>query len=442
MSAFLTKSRFTRALDCPTKLYYALHDEYMSAVDDNDFLRALAEGGLQVGELAKLHYPGGVEIPYSADKTASVDRTRQLLDRDRVIIYEAAIQYGQTYALVDILVKNGNRIDLIEVKSKSWEEGEEFYKRDGTLKPAWQSYLYDVAFQTWVLRHAYPAFEVHPRLMLIDKDRPATVDGLHQYFRIERGGDGRSKIVLAADPSEIVIGNPIMVTVTVGPDVDLILQGAARAPASELEARGFDAWIDGLCELIRDDTKYPARIGSGCRRCEYRVDQDKLDSKTSGFAECWSEALNWTSAEFDKPHAFDVWNANAKKYLADDIRLMEEITPAYLGEDADTLYNHPTWEGGRGKRQLAQVMKMTGRHDPAEVVLPGLFREMDRWTWPLHFIDFEGIAPAIPFHRGVLPYKKVPFQFSVHSVHEDGRAGAHCGVDRPNPGRFPLLSIS
>jgi hypothetical protein len=441
MLHFLTKSRFTHALDCPTKLYYALHDEYASAVDDNDFLRALAEGGLQVGELARLHYPGGVEIPYSADKAASVEATRELLARDRVVIYEAAIQHGQTYALVDILVKNGNRMDLIEVKSKSWEAGEEFTGRDGTLKPAWQPYLYDVAFQTWVLRHAYPAFEVNPFLMLIDKDRPATVDGLHQYFRIERGEDGRSRIVLAADPSEIDMGDPIMVAVPVPGEVELILQGRAHEPASDLEALGFDAWIDGLCELIRDDRRYPVQIGAKCRSCEYRVDPAKLDGKTSGFAACWSDALNWSSDELEKPHAFDVWNANAKKYMADGIYLMEEITPAYLGEDADTLYTRPTWEGGRGKRQLAQVMKMTGRHNAAEVVLPGLFREMDRWTWPLHFIDFEGISPAIPFHRGVLPYKKMPFQFSVHSVHGDGRAEHTAEWIGRTRGAFPCFDF-
>ena len=60
----LTKSKFVHSLECPTKLYYSTHDEYVSIQDANDFLKALAEGGMQVGELAKLYYPDGIEVPY------------------------------------------------------------------------------------------------------------------------------------------------------------------------------------------------------------------------------------------------------------------------------------------------------------------------------------------------------------------------------------------
>ena len=66
-------------------------------------------------------------------------------------------------------------------------------------------------------------------------------------------------------------------------------------------------------------------------------------------------------------------------------------------------------------------MKMTGRHDRREVLLRGLYEKMERWTYPLHFIDFEGIRPAIPFHKGCRPYMMIPFQFSVHSMDPSGQ---------------------
>jgi hypothetical protein len=97
MNKFLTKSKFTHCLECPTKLYYKNHeDEYATSQDDNDFLQALAEGGIQVGELAKLYYPGGFEIPYSRDKTVALDQTDEMLQQDEVIIYEAAIRHELT----------------------------------------------------------------------------------------------------------------------------------------------------------------------------------------------------------------------------------------------------------------------------------------------------------------------------------------------------------
>ena len=74
---FLTKSRFKVGLDCATKLYYQDNKDYGSTKTDNSFLKALAEGGFQVGELAKLYYPGGVEIE-SMDKDEAVRATNAL----------------------------------------------------------------------------------------------------------------------------------------------------------------------------------------------------------------------------------------------------------------------------------------------------------------------------------------------------------------------------
>lgn len=53
----LTKSLFTTSLGCPRKLYYAVHKEqYDNTNSDNDFMRWLAEGGIQVGALARYYY--------------------------------------------------------------------------------------------------------------------------------------------------------------------------------------------------------------------------------------------------------------------------------------------------------------------------------------------------------------------------------------------------
>ena len=52
--AYLSKSRFKLALSCPTKLYYGTKGNNYADNNANDpFMAALAEGGYQVGELAK-----------------------------------------------------------------------------------------------------------------------------------------------------------------------------------------------------------------------------------------------------------------------------------------------------------------------------------------------------------------------------------------------------
>jgi hypothetical protein len=49
----LTKTRFTIAMDCPRKLDYLRDKSYHDARRHDAFLASLAEGGQQVGELAR-----------------------------------------------------------------------------------------------------------------------------------------------------------------------------------------------------------------------------------------------------------------------------------------------------------------------------------------------------------------------------------------------------
>ena len=87
---YLTKSRFKLATECPTKLFYTGKKEYANQKQDDSFLEALAEGGFQVGELAKCYFPGGHDIT-TLDYDNALAQTNKLLEKDNVIIYEAAI---------------------------------------------------------------------------------------------------------------------------------------------------------------------------------------------------------------------------------------------------------------------------------------------------------------------------------------------------------------
>ena len=70
------------------------------------------------------------------------------------------------------------------------------------------------------------------------------------------------------------------------------------------------------------------------------------------------------------------------------------------------------------------VEELTKRVIKEQNLLPeifdGLKAEMDSWVYPLHFIDFETSAVAIPFHSGMRPYEVIAFQYSHHIVYEDG----------------------
>ena len=102
---YLTKSRFKIGLECPTKLFYTAKPQYPNQSLEDSFLQALAQGGYQVGELAKHYYPGGHDIT-SLDYEEALQQTAELLAQNKVVIYEAAIRYNNLFIRIDILVKH------------------------------------------------------------------------------------------------------------------------------------------------------------------------------------------------------------------------------------------------------------------------------------------------------------------------------------------------
>ncbi len=119
MPRYLTKSRFKLGLDCPAKLFYTGKSQYPDTSEDDAFLEALAEGGYQVGALAKCYYPDGIEISERGYDIPLL-KTNELLASKNAIIFEAAFRYKNLFIRADIIEKKGNNINLIEVKSKSF----------------------------------------------------------------------------------------------------------------------------------------------------------------------------------------------------------------------------------------------------------------------------------------------------------------------------------
>jgi len=120
LKRLLTKSHFKLAAECPTKLYYTGKPHlYRNLKQEDSFLAMLADGGYQVGLLAKCFYPNGIEIS-SSNSAEAEKQTQELLKLDQVVLFEPAIRFNDYLVRVDILVKNDNHFQLIEVKAKSY----------------------------------------------------------------------------------------------------------------------------------------------------------------------------------------------------------------------------------------------------------------------------------------------------------------------------------
>lgn len=430
---YLTKSRFKLGLECPNKLFYTKKDDYANQKNNNPFLEALASGGFQVEELARQHYPSGYLV--DDDKSADYDyeqkvaETNEQLQKENVVIYEAAFQYNNLFIRVDILEKKGNHINLIEVKAKSFKEGDK--KKDVKYNADWSLYLFDVAFQKYVIEKAHPQFSVKPYLMLADQLKTASLDGLNQMFRIKKNSDSRTGIEKKEDQlAQLNLPEDSVLSLK---DVSEIITKIETGKHRILEDYEFEDAIEVLSKAYQDDRyfSYPLNFAK-CKHCEFKTDANSKDKK-SGFEECFQKQLNWQEEDFKANNAFEIWDFRRWKQLTEEGRLkLTEIQDEEFGENKSKEVGL-----SRIERQLIQKHKSIENDNSLYVDQEGLRKEMASLTSPYNFIDFEASTVALPFYKGQHPYEKVVFQFSHHIYHEDGRIEHAKEFINVNPGEFP-----
>ena len=76
----LSKSRFVTGVGCGRKLFYGGQRGVYPAAPSSEFLMALAKGGYQVGELAKVLHGPGAEVEDLREEVA-VQETAELFSR-------------------------------------------------------------------------------------------------------------------------------------------------------------------------------------------------------------------------------------------------------------------------------------------------------------------------------------------------------------------------
>lgn len=428
---YLTKSRFQLAVDCPSKLfYYGKGKEYRDAMAENDFLAMLAEGGYQVGALAKLRYPGGIEIK-GLNHAAAEAQTSEYLQRDNVVLFEPAIRVGDFFIRIDILIKTGNQFELIEVKAKSYNSLEPGIEgKRGGISSGMLPYIQDAAFQTWVLRQAFPATQITTALMMPDKVQLAPLDGINQMFKINGRSDVEVRIPQGMDMK--TLAETLLARVCVDRYVEQVLNQPLDFPGGlALLGDAAVAWA----AAYRDDRRIAPVIGAQCGGCQFKAVLG--EALKSGFRECWKAANGWEDQDFAGGTVLDLWNFRGKQKLIDQgVLKISQVTRGDLGEFDDG----PDTDGlSRKQRQCLQVEGIPADFDGGGYYFDRALAavEMSRWRFPLHLIDFETSTVALPFYKDMRPYEPVAFQFSHHIMEADGSVRHDGQFLCVEPGEFP-----
>ena len=387
---------------------------YHNVKNEDTFLQALASGGFQVEEYARLQYPGGVlvDAPYeNNDYQDLADQTSELLKQENIVIYEAAFYLDDLFIRTDVLVKKGTHIKLIEVKAKSLDPSEphNFVGKSKKMVSSWKPYLFDLAFQTYVTQRCLPSYTITPYLCLVDKTKSATVDGLNQFFRVKKDPNNRTGVTVKVnDISQL--GENILHQENLSEVVSKIHNGDYKY----YDNLNFHEAVKLLSEIRMKNyyPNWPAQF-SACKKCEFKKDDSEYGKiKQSGFEHCFKTQYQWTDQDFKKPTIFNVWDLKDPKLMEQGKLFKSQLSPE------DIKYKEAAGKLSRTERQWLQIEKERDNDFAEFVDVEGLKSEMDIWVYPLHFIDFETSTVPLPFHAGRKPYEQIAFQYSHHIYYQ------------------------
>ena len=417
----LSKSDFKIASTCPKKLIYK-KASYKTKNDENEYMEMLAKGGHIVSKYAQLMYPDAIEINTESLEKGH-EKTKQLLEEnENIILFEATFISDGKVVRADILEKVGNVLNIIEVKSKSHDDEEDKAK---AIKKQKEN-IEDVTYQTLVVKELYPEYEIHSFLLLPDKAKRTTIEGLagwfsstemiEEQFEIDelpaRNGGNIQRPVIEFkyenyEDRHLYINqlkeNHLLTLLNVDKEVvekiDLIKDRASRF---------HDILTNGI---------QPGHfsINKSCKECEFNLGSEQ---EKNGFRDCWQDLTDTSPNIFDLYHGGSL-KSKAGSYLDE---LIANRTVSFWDFDVERFRTADGKYGPRGERQLLQFNQTK---ENAEYIHPGLKSALECLEYPLHFIDFETYSGAVPHHKGMRAYEKVAFQWSCHTIEKPGGDPVH-----------------
>ncbi len=421
MNKYLSKSDFQLANSCAKKLVYKKKG-YASSNDTDEYMTMLAQGGYIVGKMATLLYQDGIEVEGNTNDSLRI--TKELIEEnDSITLFEPAFESNQRLARIDIFKKSGKYIQIIEVKSASRDSSN---PNNDSIKL--KKYTQDVAFQYTIIKDLFPDFTIECFLLMPDKAIRTNIEGLAGWFQIKEKTisiEGQFEA-----PEEIITQEKSKFQ---KPEVEFIFENDPQyydyidklhreSILSYLnvteQVLGMEAEIrvkaDSYIKIINnrlEASPQDYQISKACKSCEYYVSGDP----NCGFFECWK-----ASSKF--PGIFDMYyggTIGSNNYLNE---LIKEGKFEFNDIQAERLCKK---DGSLGTRNIRQLIQLENTFNKKEWFSDEMKSELDKWEYPLHFIDFETFTGALPSHIQMRSFELIAFQWSCHTVAYPGAEPVH-----------------
>ena len=284
----------------------------------------LIDQGKEVGEYARRfsRFSQGTLIE-EGSKERSIEQTQELIDQGEECLFEATFLANEVLVKCDVLLKEGDSWNLIEVKSSTRVKDEHYP---------------DLAIQLYVLKQC--GLNVGKIELMLINNTDCVYPNLENLFKFE---DLTSEIIRYQQDIE----DP----------------------------------VEYFKNVLAQDAVPDVSIGKQCNTPKPCPFIDK----------CWSDIPEASFDTIPRLH----WDK--KQNL-----LSRGILHA---RDADVSLTGPQQE----------YVDMQRSGEPV-IDRKAIQEKLNTLVYPLYFLDFETINPAIPRYAGMKPYGVFPFQYSCHIV--------------------------
>lgn len=435
---YFTQYHLYKALSCPIKLYYAKQGKkYPTRNDRKMFGEHNGRMRKKLELITRFQFEPCQQIDTDDYGKAAKKTSRFLNSNDEITLYNGILRSGIYHANVPLIKKEGQTIELITIRLKGAnpQRIQKQYFRT-YARSRWKKYLIDLAYCKWVAKAEYAGKKINCTLVLPDISTENQIASAYQKADLHYL---KNRALKKQFFNELKSANNFTISIDLTKLVDELLSGGDLPLKSDnhFASADFTSMMKNVTEIWRTHDKPPSPVGKHCKNCEYRVHQEELaPTQISGFAECWQPLMdNYSAEELDSQHILSLVGHGKDQHLANNTFSLKQVKPQLLNTNIDTVYS-PTGKITQADRQYFQVQKSKNELLKAEFIKEDLFKELNQWQYPLHFIDFESATLPIPIRKGGKAYEILVFQFSCHTLFENGDLN-HTEWLNTEPGCYP-----
>ena len=184
----------------------------------------------------------------------------------------------------------------------------------------------------------------------------------------------------------LVCIDPSYVLEESGLDISGLFQINDLTSFTEAEQEHVPEILQKAEEVLLSEEEPSAELVENCKDCDF---------------------FSWCAGDLPSPNVFDLYRLAMKKkleYYRQGLVGFADLEKAGVIKNATQL------------RQMDYALRDKGTY-----VKPEQIREfLSGLSYPLYFLDFETMQPAVPFCVGTHPYAQIPFQYSLHYIEQEG----------------------